>query len=145
MEIKFPFEIKSSGIFGPVARPVAKVDFWSKLSNNWIEIIMLVDSGADYSLLPKFYAEDLGINLEKDCKPYSTFGVGGSETVYVLRKIKVKLGNWEFTLPVGFLERDNIPPLLGRQNFLEDFKVTFFRYTTSFSDFGKYKKGNYLK
>ncbi len=138
MEIKFPFEIKSSGIFGPVARPVAKVDFWSKLSNNWVEIIMLVDTGADYTLLPKFYAEDLGISLEKDCKPYSTFGVGGSETVYVLKSIKAKLGKWGFVMPVGFLERDNIPALLGRQNFLENFKVTFFRYTTSFSDFAKH-------
>ena len=137
MQIKFPFEIKSSGIFGPVTRPVAKVDVWSKFSNNWVEIIMLVDSGADYSLLPKFYAEDLGINLEKDCKPYSTFGVGGSETVYVLKNLKVKLGKWKFKIPVGFLERDNIPPLLGRQSFLEDFKVIFYRHTTTFSDYRK--------
>lgn len=137
MEIKFPFEIKSSGIFGPVARPVAKVDFWSKLSNNWVEIIMLVDSGADYTLLPRFYAEDLGINLEKDCKTYSTFGIGGSETVYILRNFKVKLGQWQFNIPVGFLERDNIPPLLGRQNFLENFKVVFHQHATFFSDFKK--------
>lgn len=137
MKIKFPFEIKSSGIFGPVSRPVAKIDFWSKLSNNWVEILMLVDTGADYTLLPKFYAEDLGINLEKDCKSYSTFGIGGTETVYVLKGIKVKLGKWEFKIPIGFLERDNIPPLLGRQNFLEDFKVVLFKHTTSFSDFQK--------
>lgn len=137
MEIKFPFEIKSSGIFGPVTRPIAKVDFWSKLSNGWVEIIMLVDSGADYTLLPRFYAENLGVNLEKDCKPYSTFGVGGSETVYVLKNLKVKLSKWEFCIPVGFLERDNIPPLLGRQNFLEDFKVVFFNHTTVFSEYGK--------
>ncbi len=137
MKIKFPFEIKTSGIFGPVSRPVAKVDFWSKFSNNWVEILMLVDTGADYTLLPKFYAESLGINLEKDCNAYSTFGIGGSETVYILKRTKVKLGKLEFKIPVGFLERDNIPPLLGRQNFLEDFKVVFFKHTTSFSDFQK--------
>lgn len=136
MEIKFPFEIKSSGIFGTIRRPMAKIDFWSKLSKNWVEIIMLVDSGADYTLLPKFYAEDLGINLEKDCQIHSTFGIGGSECVYILRKIKVKLLNWKFAIPIGFLERDNIPPLLGRQNFLENFKIVFFRYTTVFSDSG---------
>ncbi len=133
MQVRFPFEIKSSGIFGPIQRPVAKVDFWSKLTSDWVEIIMLVDTGADYTLLPKFYAEDLGINLETDAKPYPTFGVGGSETVYVLKKMNVKLGRWEFPIPVGFLERDNIPPLLGRQDFLEDFKVVFHRHATSFS------------
>lgn len=137
MKIKFPFEIKSSGIFGPAARPIAKVDFWSKLTNNWVEIIMLVDTGADYSLLPKFYAEDLGIDLEKECQSYSTFGVGGSEIVYALKNIRVKLGTWQFDVPVGFLERDNIPPLLGRQDFLEDFKVVFFEHTTSFSSYSK--------
>lgn len=135
MTIKFPFEVKSSGIFGPVARPVAKVDFWSRFSNNWVEVLMLVDSGADYSLLPKFYAEDFGVNLEKDCKAYTTFGIGGAETVYVLKRMKVQLGTWKFSIPVGFLERDNIPPLLGRQNFLEDFKVVFSRHTTSFSNY----------
>lgn len=135
MEVKFPFEIKSSGIFGEIARPAAKVDFWSRFSNNWIEILMLVDSGADYTLLPKFYAEDLGVNLEKECKLYSTFGIGGSETVFILEDAKVRLGEWEFSIPIGFLERDNIPPLLGRQNFMEDFKVVFFKRFTSFSDF----------
>jgi len=135
MAVRFPFEIKSSGVFGPIRRPVAKVDFWSRLTKNWVEIILLVDTGADYTLLPRFYAEDLGINLETDGKPYPTFGVGGSETVYVLKNMKVKLSKWEFSVPVGFLERDNIPPLLGRQNFLEDFKVVFFRHTTSFSDY----------
>lgn len=137
MEIKFPFEIRSSGIFGPIARPVAKVDFWSRLSNNWVEILMLVDTGADYTLLPKFYAEDLGINLETECKVYSTFGIGGSETVFVLKNAKVRLGELTFNIPIGFLERDNIPPLLGRQDFIEDFKVTFFKHYTSFSKFQK--------
>lgn len=133
MEIKFPFEIKTSGIFGLTARPVAKIDFWSNVSNNWVEVIMLMDTGADYTLLPKFYADDLGINLEKDCKPYSTFGIGGSENVYILKNIKAKLGQWQLKLPVGFLERDNIPPLLGRQGFLEKFRVILHRNTTSFS------------
>lgn len=135
MEIKFPFEIRSSGIFGPIARPVAKIDFWSRVSNNWVEILMLVDTGADYTLLPKFYAEDLGINLETECNAYSTFGIGGSETVFVLKNAKVKLGELKFNIPIGFLERDNIPPLLGRQNFIENFKVTFFKHYTSFSNF----------
>lgn len=138
MKVKFSFEAKSSELFGIVARPIARVDFWSNLSNNWVEIIMLVDTGADYTLLPKYYAEDLGINLEKDCKIYSTFGVGGSETVYLLENIKVKLRRWEFDIPIGFLERDNIPPLLGRQKFLEDFRITFFRHVTYFSDYKRY-------
>lgn len=133
MEVKFPFEVRSSGIFGPIRRPIAKVDFWSRVRNDWVELIMLVDTGADYTLLPKFYAEDLGINLERESVPYTTLGVGGSETVYLLKELRAKLGRWEFSPPVGFLERDNIPPLLGRQRGLEDFKLTLQRHVTFFS------------
>lgn len=133
--IKFPFEATNSQIFGQISRPIARVDFWSKAIKNWVEIIMLIDTGADYTLLPKFYAEDLGINLEKDCQPFSTLGIGGSEAVYLIKKMQIKLGDWQLEIPVGFLKRDNIPPLLGRQSFLEDFKVLLFRHTTEFSDF----------
>lgn len=135
--VKFPFEITNSQIFGQIYRPIARVDFWSKTIKNWVEIIMLVDTGADYTLLPKFYAEDLGVNLEKDCQPFSTLGIGGSETVYLFKKMEVKLGSWRLTVPIGFLEHDNVPPLLGRQNFLEDFRVLLFRHTAEFSDFKK--------
>lgn len=93
---------------------------------------MIVDTGADYTILPRFYAYDLGINLHKDCMAYQTFGIGGSEKVYLLKNAKVKLGRWERFVPVGFLNRDDIPPLMGRQEFLEIFKVTFINHSTVF-------------
>lgn len=86
---------------------------------------MIVDTGADYTLLPRFMANKLGIDLEKDCKIFSTFGVGGAERVYFLNKIRAKLGVWERIIPIGFLERDEIPPLLGRHQFLETFETLF--------------------
>lgn len=86
---------------------------------------MIADTGADYSLLPRFWADKLAIDLEKDCKIFNTYGVGGGERVYFLPKIKVKLGDWERFIPVGFLERNEVPPLMGRQFFLETFEALF--------------------
>ena len=95
---------------------------------------MIVDTGADYTLLPRFMADKLGIDLENDCKVFTTYGVGGGERVYFLPKIKVKLGEWERTIPVGFLERNEVPPLLGRHLFLETFESLFSsNHTVSFS------------
>lgn len=95
---------------------------------------MIVESGADYTLLPRFMADKLNVNLEKDCKIFSTYGVGGGERVYFLPKIKVKLGDWKRMIPVGFLERNEIPPLMGRQLFLETFETLFSsNHTISFS------------
>ena len=95
---------------------------------------MIVDTGADYTLLPRFLAEDLKVDLEKDCRVFLTQGVGGSERVYFLPKIKVTLGKWKRTIPVGFLERNEIPPLMGRHLFLETFEALFSsNHTVSFS------------
>lgn len=52
----------------------------------------------------------LGIDLQKDCEVETTLGVGRSETVYQYKGLSIKIGNTEFKIPVGFLERDDIPP-----------------------------------
>lgn len=131
--LKFAFEESSSEIFGSVWRPIARVGFWSKKINDWVDVITIVDTGADYTILPYFYAYDLGINLHKDCVSYQTFGIGGSEKVYLLKNARVKLGRWERFVPIGFINRDDIPPLLGRQEFLEKFKVTLVNHSIVFS------------
>jgi len=76
----------------------------------------------------------LKINLKKECQLFKTAGIGGEEKVYLKKDLNVKIGNWERTVPVGFLDKDNIPPLLGRQGFLETFEVLFSsNHTVNFS------------
>lgn len=133
MEISFLFEKRSSSIFGEVWRPVALVGFRSvQDSSVWTTIRMIIDTGADYTLLPRSYAKALGINLERDCKVRETLGIGGTETVFVHPSIRVRLGGWETDIPVGFLDRDAVPSLLGRKNFLEALSVTFENRMTTF-------------
>lgn len=123
MALTFQFEKSASPILGTIHRPVARVFFYSQTKNKWYETWMIVDSGADYTLLPKYFSYRLDVDLKKDCQIFQTAGIGGEEKVYFLRRIKVKLGMWEREIPVGFLNRDNIPPLLGRHLFLETFEV----------------------
>lgn len=133
MSITFKFKEYPSNIFGITRRPIAQVYFQHKNKVRWLPVAMVVDSGADYTLLPKFLAASLGISLPKDCKLIGTRGVGGESTVHLLRKkIKVKLGKYEREIPIGFLSNDNIPPLLGRQEFLETFKVILEKFETTF-------------
>lgn len=133
MDISFPFERRSSSIFGEVWRPIALVEFCSaKNHNTWTTIRMIVDTGADYTLLPRSYSKALQVNLGRDCKPFETLGVGGHETVFFHPSIRVRLGNWEAKVPVGFLDRDSVPPLLGRHQFLEELVVLFANHSTTF-------------
>lgn len=133
MRIVFPYETKKSSIFKKIKRPVAKVAVWSKLINNWLEYTMIVDTGSDYTILPKSCAFDLGISLLKDCQEHESRGIGGKEKVYFLkRKVKIKIGNREEKIPLGFLDRNNIPLLLGRQECLNKFGVLFENFKTEF-------------
>jgi hypothetical protein len=134
MVLRFNFREDNSAILGKIYRPMAQVFIWSAKDKLWTEVWMLVDSGADYTLLPRFMADKLRVDLEKDCKLFSTYGVGGGERVYFLPKIKVRLGKWKREIPVGFLERNEIPPLLGRHQFMETFETNFSpRHVVSFS------------
>lgn len=125
MVLKYPFRKEESSILGTIYRPVAKVLFWSSKGKRWIGVRMIVDTGADYTLLPRFLASDLKVDLETECKIFTTYGIGGGERVYFLPKIKVRLGDWERIIPVGFLERNEIPPLMGRHLFFETFEALF--------------------
>jgi len=133
-KVSFPYETEGSVIFDRVKRPMATVDFWSERFKKWISYSMLVDTGADYTILPSSDAVDLGIDLEKECQNFETRGIGGTETVYFLkRKIKIKIGNFARRIPVGFLSRDDMPEILGRQECLNKFSVLFAKFTTHFT------------
>lgn len=135
MSVTFKFKEYPSSIFGVTRRPVAQVSFQHKNKIRWLPVTMLVDSGADYTLLPFFLAYPLGINLITDCKVIHTKGVGGTSKVYLLKKkIKVKLGEFKREIPIGFLSNDYIPPLLGRQEFFETFKVVFDKFYVQFEE-----------
>lgn len=135
MTISFPFKEEKSLIFGKVRRPIAEVFFKHKTENIWQPVTMIIDTGADYTLLPRFLAPLLGINLFYDCQKIITQGVGGESQVYLVKnKIKVKIGEFTRKVPVGFLAHDYIPPLLGRQEFFETFRVIFEKFQVHFEE-----------
>lgn len=131
--MKFPYEKEYSRIFGLIRRPIARVNFWSKKFERWLEFTMIVDTGADYTLFPYSKAEDLGIDLKKEGWVFQTSGIGGTEKVYLFKEMQMKLGKWTGTIPVGFLARDDIPPLLGRFKCMDRFDFRFSNFITYIS------------
>lgn len=133
MRLTFPFEAQPTKIFGLIRRPVTDALFWSTPFKDWLPVKMVVDTGADYTLLPQWLAPKLGINLSSHCRRFITYGVGGAQTVYVVKTgWKAKLGDWENKITLGFLSDNNIPPLLGRLHFLEKLKLTLKNFKTTF-------------
>ena len=131
---KFPFTYIGKTKLGKIYRPYAEVQVFSKFYNDWIPVEMVVDTGADYTLFPKKYAKVFGINLSKDAVEEKTAGIGGTEKVFLLKKLKIRIGEISLSIPVGFLNRNDIPPLLGRLNCLEKIELIFKTKTTIFKN-----------
>jgi hypothetical protein len=133
-EVKFPFTRIGKSYLGEIYRPFALVQISSIRIKDWIPTEAVVDTGADYTLFPYSYATLLAIDTNRDCKADTTLGVGGSETIYLCKDtVLLKLGHWKKTIPVGFLERNDVPMLIGRLGCLEVFKLIFENKETLFS------------
>lgn len=128
MDVKFTFERAGKNIFGIIYRPIAKVSFKSLEEDQWNDTWMVVDTGADFTILPKYLSDDLGISLEHDCIKDVTSGVGGQEVIYLCKlKIKARIGEFEREVPLAFFDNNEVPPLLGRLGFLETFDTRFLK------------------
>lgn len=128
MDVRFPFEDEGETAFGHILRPLAKVTLSSPNTDKSVDVWMVVDTGADYTILPRHFSTKLRINLEKDCLKNTTFGVGGEQIVYFFKKkIGAKIGHLERNIPVAFLDSNEIPALLGRLGFLETFDTEFLK------------------
>lgn len=89
---------------------------------------MVVDTGADFTILPGYLSEDLGISLERDCLKDLTSGVGGEQAIYLYKsRLKARIESIERNVPIAFFDSDEIPALLGRLGFLETFNTEFLK------------------
>ncbi len=93
-----------------------------------IDIITILDSGADISVLPLEAGEQLGLDLSKNRGPCT--GIGGEvDTAEAHVRIRIAQGheNYALEIPVKVLldARPNIPVLLGREGFFDRFEITF--------------------
>lgn len=129
-----PFSYRGRSALGDIFRPYIQILVRSSKIQKWVPIEVIVDTGADYCLFPKKYAELLEINLLIDCILEKTHGVGGIEKVFLFKQgIKVKIGEWEQDIPVGFLDRDDVPALLGRLNCIELIELIMKDHVTTFA------------
>src|SRR3990167_5353217 len=96
MHVKFAYENIGKTSFGSIYRPVAKVTLHSPNVSKLVDVWMIVDTGADYSIVPRHISEKLRISIERDCFKDVTFGVGGGQTIYFCKKkIIAQIGLFE--------------------------------------------------
>jgi hypothetical protein len=128
MDVSFNYDNLGEGTYGHIYRPVAKVNLKSPDLQYQLNIWMIVDTGADYTILPRDYSQKLRISLEKDCLKDETIGVGGGQTVYFCKhKIHATIGQIERDIPLAFFDNNEVPALMGRLGFLETLDTSFLK------------------
>ena len=96
--------------------------------NSSVDVIALLDSGADISVIPKGVAEILGMSLS--CEKEIVIGIGGTaEAASSSMVVVIAKGHEKYSIrssvKIIFDNGDTFQPILGREDFFENFHITF--------------------
>ena len=122
-EFKFHTEKEYSPIFGEIWRPYAIVEITSE--GEFISYEMLVDSGADITLITKLTGEYIGLKIEENDKFHNFSGVAGEVVPAIIKKVRIKIEDVEFEGRVGWAMTEDVPLLIGRLDILKKFDIEF--------------------
>lgn len=104
----------------PVRRPVVPVRFVNTAGDKRrLDLVMLVDSGADTSCLPMDIAQRLGIDVSL-LEMRTTRGVSGTASTYLYEGLLIVLANKIVRCPVHFVP-GLTAFLLGREVVFDEF------------------------
>lgn len=98
-----------------------------KNKTDFLKSAMLVDSGADISVISKDFGELLGLSISDNEKIYSANGVGGGVLKYVERELYFKINNKSIIkAPVAWLQDDRYKEMIiGREVVFDAFDIEF--------------------
>ncbi|OQY42408.1 MAG: hypothetical protein B6242_16240 [Anaerolineaceae bacterium 4572_78] len=114
-------------VFGTVNRPLIKIAFYYERFGKWLSIgKLLVDTGADISVIPLPFGQILITDIELG-QPIQLGGVLSSNLMAnaFVHRVKARIGDHIFEVPVAVSMSSKIPPIFGRQEALDQFMVSF--------------------
>lgn len=84
----------------------------------------LIDSGADFTILPIGLINVLNIDI-KSCKEVNFSGVGGEIISGFITKVTLGIGGHNYLINIVFAEISGAIGILGQLGFFDFFKVVF--------------------
>lgn len=103
--------------------PAARITFFTKKGET-VSLILIVDSGAAVSALPKSDASFLGV-VPEGGNSLVISGVGGEDINGWQHRLPIQLGKETLEIPVVFLDYQFAPRVLGRDGIFENFILVF--------------------
>lgn len=121
MSIEFPL-IDVNTKFGIIPTPLLTISVLTKMGYQGYQF--LFDTGADFTMLPRYMAEDIGINLNT-LPQVRSYGIEGRGIKVYIGNIKIKFAAEKLNIRCLFSEKDTTPFLLGRIDVFANFNIAF--------------------
>ena len=120
--IELPFEKRQTKTLGQILKPIIPVTvIGSKRGTN---IFMLLDSGADLSLIPFSIGKTIGLELDMENRS-EVQGIGEGSLPYILSQARIRIGDVEAPVRIGWALINEVPMILGRLDVFQQFSVEF--------------------
>ena len=120
--IEFPFKKRYSEKLGDILKPIIPVSIIGPKKS--VNIFMLLDSGADISLIPYSVGETIGLELDM-ANHSEVHGIGEGSVPYILSNVGLNIGNVELSMRIGWALIEEVPFILGRLDLFQNFSVVF--------------------
>ncbi|MCG2826736.1 MAG: hypothetical protein L6265_09115 [Thermoplasmatales archaeon] len=120
--VRFNYRKQKSKAFGTVYRPMGEILL---IYERKVKETFYIDSGADVTLIPRSVGELLGLKIKDDDKIIDLYGIGDAAISAVIKGIKIKIGEHEIPVRIGWALTEKIPLILGRMDIFNRFKILF--------------------
>jgi hypothetical protein len=120
--IEFEYKKVLSKKFGEVLKPIIPVALIG--AKQIVRTSMLLDSGADLSMIPYSVGEALGLELDMGNRSEAQ-GIGEGSVPYILNRTRIKFGGVETSIRIGWALIEEIPLILGRLDLFQQFSLEF--------------------
>ncbi|MBI5148210.1 retropepsin-like domain-containing protein [Candidatus Pacearchaeota archaeon] len=139
----FNFKYKSSRLKSGdiIYRPMIPLTLES---HERIDVIAILDSGSDMTIIPKELAEAIGVKYTGENE---ISGIAGIPVKSKEGKVKIIFGKghevYSFDVPILVPEKEDIQIIIGRAGFFNEFKITFDESARKI-EFKKVSKGSVI-
>ena len=122
-EIQFKGKEVEIPEFGIKWIPTAQVRLVTAKATYFCE--MIVDSGADITLIPKSMGEFLGFSLTQENEIREDRGIGEGAIPYIIKVLNIKIGEYIIHSRIGITLIEEVPLILGRLDVFDHFNIEF--------------------
>ena len=89
-----------------------------------LNTFMLLDSGADFSIIPYSAGKTIGLKLDMKSRS-EVHGIGEGSVPYIINRITLQIGNMELSVRIGWALIEEVPFILGRLDIFNKLAIEF--------------------